>query len=148
MGDEFPAEKVFPMVFRRFAHMAGHALLGLTLVVVFAIVFGWVVMVAWNAVVPAVAGLPALTFEQAVAGLVLVRILVGRFTHPRRGAGRWGRHRHHHHHRRHGFATAGRPFRHDAELYTAWWESEGEAAFCAYAARHMGGNGEIDAHGR
>ena len=39
--------------------------------------FGYVVMTLWNAVLPAVAGVHAITFFQAVSLLVLSRILFG-----------------------------------------------------------------------
>lgn len=128
------------MFSHRFLRIAGHALFGLVLVVVLAGVFGWVVMLAWNAVMPAIAGLPAITFEQAVAGLVLARILTGRFTHPHRGGRhRWRRWRH---------GCRDVASHHSAALYTAWWESEGEAAFQAFAARHLGEDVGPDGHGR
>lgn len=110
----------------RILPIARHVAFGLVFVVVFAGVFGAVAMVAWNAVMPAVFGLPALTFLQAVAGLVLARIVAGRFTH----GGRGGRPRF----RR--FHCA--PARDSAALYSSWWDSEGEAAFQAYVDRHLG----------
>lgn len=50
---------------------------------------GYVVMTLWNAVLPAVTGLHAITFVQALALLVLSRILFGGL---RGGWGRRGRH--------------------------------------------------------
>ena len=47
--------------------------------------FGYVVMTIWNAVLPAVTGLHAITFVQALGLLVLSRILFG-------GLRGWGRH--------------------------------------------------------
>lgn len=103
--------------------IARHVLLGLIAVILFALLFGWVTMTAWNAVIPAVVALPALSYWQAVALLVLARILTGRFSHPHHGP----RFR-----RRHGHDDS-------AALYSSWWESEGEAAFQRYAARQMDG---------
>lgn len=100
------------------AHIAGHVALGLVIAITFALIFGLVVMAAWNAVIPGLVALPAIDYWQAVALLVLGRILFGRFTHGAHGR-RFGRHRH-------GSS---------AELYTAWWDSEGEAAFKAYLSR-------------
>ena len=48
-------------------------------------VFSWVVMGLWNWLMPAVFGLRAITFWQALGLLVLSRILFGRFGGPRRG---------------------------------------------------------------
>ena len=50
--------------------------------------FGYVVMALWNAVLPAVTGLHAITFVQALGLLVLSRILFGGL----RGWGRRGGH--------------------------------------------------------
>jgi hypothetical protein len=138
-----PAVKGIVMFSHRFLRIAGHALFGLVLVVVLAGVFGGVVMLAWNAVMPAISGLPAITFGQAVAGLVLVRILTGRFTHPHRGRSRCGSRRWPW--RRDGADAASR---HSAALYTAWWESEGEVAFQAFAARHLGEDAGPGGHGQ
>jgi Ca2+/H+ antiporter, TMEM165/GDT1 family len=64
---------------------------GLTMVALAALVLGlsgYVVMALWNAVLPAVTGLHAISFAQAVALLVLSRILFGGL----RGWGRRGGH--------------------------------------------------------
>ncbi len=105
----------------RILHFAGHALLGLVVVVAVALLFGWVVMTAWNAVIPATFHLPAVGFWQAVALLVLGRVLTGRFHH-RHGASR-GWHR--------------AMFRHAD--FKQWWDQEGEAAFRAFRAGRPGG---------
>lgn len=101
---------------------AAHVAMGLGVAVVFAVVFGGAVMLAWNAVIPSVLSLPPLSYEQAVGLLVLGRILTGRFSHG-------GHHRgwHRHHKSRHGGPAA--------DLYTAWWDAEGEGAFKEYLSR-------------
>ena len=50
---------------------------------------GFIVMSLWNALMPAIFGLPALGFWQALGLLVLSKILFGSF--------HGGSHRHHHH---------------------------------------------------
>src|SRR5438309_11655452 len=60
----------------------------LVMVAVAVLVFGWVTMQLWNYVVPAVFGGRAITFGQAIALLVLSKILFGGFG--RRGGGRAG----------------------------------------------------------
>lgn len=42
-----------------------------------ALLFGWVVMLLWNAILPDVLGVKALSFWQALGLLVLCRLLVG-----------------------------------------------------------------------
>jgi hypothetical protein len=108
----------------RMARISGHVALGLVVAVTFGLIFGWVVMLSWNAVIPELVTLPAIDYWQAVALLVLGRILFGRLTHGGHGRRRFKR-RHH----------ASLPETMSAELYTEWWDSEGEAAFKAYLAR-------------
>ena len=93
-----------------------HVLMGLAAAAVLIVGVGWVVMTSWNAVIPDIASLPALTFGQAVALLILARVLVGRF---------------HHGHRRgwHGFRD---------KSFRDWWQAEGEAAYHAYKVRQGG----------
>jgi len=113
------------MKMKRPVHFACHAVLGLAVVTAVAVVFGWVVMTAWNAAIPDIFNLPAIGYWQAVAVLVLGRILTGRFSHGshrRCGWGRW----------RSKDKTDG------AALYAAWWDEEGQTAFKAYVARQTG----------
>ncbi len=116
-----PPPRTIAMNHRSHLRIARHVLLGLVMILAFALLFGWVVMQAWNAALPALLNLPAITFWQAVAVLVLARILTGRFTHGHTGRGRFHR-------------TAAND---SAALYAAWWDEEGEAAFQAYAARQL-----------
>jgi len=51
--------------------------------------FGYVVMTLWNAVLPAVAGVHAISFFQAVGLLVLSRILFGGLRGRRLGGWHW-----------------------------------------------------------
>jgi len=64
----------------------------LLIVIVGIIVFGYVTMTLWNAVMPALLGLKAITFWQALALFCLSKILFGGFH--RHGGGRpgWKRH--------------------------------------------------------
>lgn len=106
-----------------------HVALGLAVAVVFGLLFGWVVMVAWNAVVPDLLAMPALTYWQAFAMLVLTRVLVGSFNHGSHG------------HKTRPCAPSRSSSASDATLYAAWWEKEGKPAFEAHAARHLAGDG-------
>jgi len=93
---------------------------GLVFGAVFFVGLGWVTMAVWNAVIPAISSLPALTFWQAVGIFVLCRLLVGRFG----GGGRMRR--------------QGRDHWHSHRLgdYEDWWSTEGEAVFRDYLRRH------------
>ncbi len=111
----------------------GHILFGLVAVVVIALVFGAVAMWAWNMTMPVLFHLPVLTFVQAVALLVLARLLTGRLhgRHHRRCRERGER--------RGGWWRCGddraEPPRPDGSLYAEWWWDEGESAFTAYQTR-------------
>lgn len=109
----------------RMARMAGHVVLGLGLTLTFALVFGLVVMASWNAVIPSLVALPVIDYWQAVALLILGRILFGRFTHGGHGRRFHGR----------GRRRWAPPEIVSAERYAEWWDSEGEAAFNAYLSR-------------
>ncbi len=105
----------------------GRAVLGLLVCGAVALVFGYVAMWLWNAVVPQISSLPAVTFWQAVALLVLARLFTGRFSHG--------------HHRRFGRRHASSP-----NHYAEWWETEGEAAYAAYLKRGQNGQAVSPPH--
>jgi hypothetical protein len=110
------------------ARCALFAVKAVALFAVFVLLFGYVTMRLWNAVLPDISSLPPLTFWQAVALLVLARLFTGRFSHGRH------HHRHHHHdHHRHPFHH--RSLAASPDLYAEWWDTEGEAAFLAYGRR-------------
>ena len=63
------------------------------MVILAVVVFGYVTMQLWNWLVPAVFGLRAITFGQALGLLVLSKILFGGFhRHGGRGGRDWRRH--------------------------------------------------------
>ena len=109
----------------RILHFGAHALLGVVVVAAVAVIFGWVVMTAWNAVIPTVFNLPQLAFWQAVGLLVLGRVLVGRFHHGHRGDCKISRH----------FRRPDADAPPDAGNFAQWWWEEGETAFRAFQAR-------------
>ncbi len=92
-----------------FRRVAVHILLGTCLGLVVAGVFGAVLKLLWNYVMPGLFHLPSIGFCQAVALLVLARLLTGRFGH-----GRHGRHWLH----SHGERRDGAP---SQEGYERWW---------------------------
>lgn len=58
--------------------------------VAFAALFGWIVMMLWNWLMPTIFGLPSISFLQAAGLLVLCKILFGGI-----GGGHHGHHGHH-----------------------------------------------------
>ena len=66
------------------------AVMMLLLVIVGVLVFGYGTELLWNWLMPAIFGLRAITFAQAIGLVVLSKILLGGFG-GRGGRGRWGR---------------------------------------------------------
>ena len=56
-----------------------YVLLGLLVAASFALIFGYLTMTLWNAILPTLFSLPEVTFWQAVGLLVLARLFTGSF---------------------------------------------------------------------
>ncbi len=99
-------------------HMLGvHLGFGLLLAISLALVFGYVVMLLWNAVLPALLGVRAISYWQSVGLLALTRILVGGIGHGKRGGAKEHRH--------------GEAWR----KYDEWWKEVGEQSFGEFSQR-------------
>ena len=59
----------------------GVAFLGITFAVLFALVFGFLVKILWNALMPELFGLTRITYWQAFGLLILTKLLFGSFGH-------------------------------------------------------------------
>ncbi|MBN1415429.1 MAG: hypothetical protein JW973_10035 [Bacteroidales bacterium] len=103
--------------------IAGVILLGIIGASALAVLFGYIVMWLWNWLLPGLFGFKAITFWQAVAIVVLARIIFGSFNHKPAS--------HRHPFRR--FKNHSRPKGFDKwELYDDFWKDEGEKAFNTY----------------
>ena len=127
---------------RRIVRVAALVLAGVAAMILFAAVFGWLVEILWNWVMPPLFGLKAITFWQAFGILLLAKLLFGgvapryrrrderwrrRFRERVRGAGPEGE----------GDAD-GAPMPGDRRrwpLFRQFWREEGRAAFEAYAQK-------------
>ncbi len=107
---------------------------GLSLLFLFALLFGLIVQLLWNWLMPALFGITAITFWQAVAIVVLAKILFGGFgwkhgdqRFPHSGRLPWHR----------SGATEGLPeeARKNGAQYRRFWDEEGREAFGAYLER-------------
>jgi hypothetical protein len=96
--------------------VAVHCALGAVMAALFALSFGYVVMLLWNAVMPTVIAAHSITYWQSVGLLVLARILVG-------GIGRHGGEHGHGH----------RPRREAWREYDEWWRQAGKQSFETFA---------------
>ena len=54
------------------------AIIAIPLVIVFAFIFGWVLMILWNYTMPYIFGLPTLTYWKGVAIYVLAKMFFGK----------------------------------------------------------------------
>jgi hypothetical protein len=62
--------------------ICGLAIFGISMAVIFAFAFGWLVMILWNHLMPSLFGLNTITYLQSVGLLVLAKLLFGGFGHP------------------------------------------------------------------
>ncbi len=107
----------------RVLHIARHVVFGILIAAAVLMLFGAVVQLLWNAVMPPLTGVGRLDFSHAVGLLILARILVGGF-HP-------GGLRHH------------RLFDRLESLrkYEDWWREVDPKSFQKYASAHPADEG-------
>jgi hypothetical protein len=99
---------------------------------IFALAFGWLVMILWNWIMPGIFSLPAIGYWQGFGIVILAKLIFGAV-----GGGRhWG---HRPWHRppdpMGGWHGPGRDWR----LWRQFWEEEGRESFQRYAERRTGG---------
>lgn len=114
--------------------IAGCILLGIIAIVGFAILFGFIIMWLWNALMPDLFGLVHISYWQAVGLFVLSKILFGGFGG---GSGK--------------SSSSKKKYECDDnkksdfskwELYDKFWEEEGDMAYKDYLKRTNGGDSE------
>ena len=113
-------------------HVAGMVVFGIAAAAVFALVFGILVMLLWNWLMPLIFGLPEITYWQAFGIVILVKLIFGTIGH-RHGQKESG-------HFRDRFKDWG-PNSHDWELargpqnwryWRDFWHDEGKGRFESY----------------
>ncbi len=142
MNDRMDMEFPFSPA-RRALRIVGMVIVGVLAAAAFALVFGWLVMLLWNWLMPAIFGLGVLTYWQAFGIVVLAKLIFGAVGGPRGHGRRW-----------HG---PGRDWRHGdwggregrpsgPERWRYWrefWEQEGRQAFDRFLERRQaGGQGQ------
>jgi hypothetical protein len=143
MGNNYQYEqKQYPRrMAPRIGRVFGWAVIGLIFVCLFALIFGFVVKWLWNVLMPAVFGLGAISFWQAVALVILAKLLFGGFGHPHQRDPKswhnWGRYTDWHRSwDRYGEKRESMKNRfRDWKAYRRFWEDEGKDAFRAYVDR-------------
>lgn len=115
--------------------IAAWVLGGVLLALLFALVFGYFVMLLWNWLMPVVFGLPEITYLQAAGIIVLTRLLFGGLGH----------HKHDKHKKFKRKFDCGDEFKKDAEdwkYYHEYWKDEGEGAFKEYLKKKQEGKND------
>jgi hypothetical protein len=109
----------------------GWVILGIIGITAFAFLFGYVVMLLWNWLMPDLFGLKTIVFWQAVGIIILAKLLFGGFS----GHGKQSRSGKKPHHRecgpndiKHGYSK----WKH----YDKFWKEEGESAYNAYIEKN------------
>jgi hypothetical protein len=116
--------------------IAGFVVLGVIGAAVFALVFGWFVMLLWNWLMPVIFHLGEITFWQAFGIIILAKLIFGTM-------GLGGRHGHG---RKHGPWGKHGPWNEGWEggkdrwrYYREFWDQEGKKAFNDFVERRKGG---------
>ncbi|HEX7510680.1 MAG TPA: hypothetical protein VF335_05230 [Chitinivibrionales bacterium] len=130
-GPRFPGMRIF-----------GLAIAGVVFTVVFALLFGWLVEMLWNWLMPVLFHLTTITYWQAFGIVVLAKILFGGFHGPSRHRNMYRHMRHFHHHHKHWDNSDDLEDRDDTwkphgsyknwKYYDRYWRDEGKSAFESY----------------
>jgi hypothetical protein len=134
MDEEF---SFFPPL--RVLRIVGLVILGVLAAAVFALAFGWFVMLLWNWLMPAIFGLGSITYWQAFGIVVLAKLIFGAVGGGRGHGRRWRGPRHDWRHGDWGSRHSG------PERWRYWrefWEQEGREAFDRFLERRQTGGQE------
>ena len=126
----------------RVLRIIGVAIAGVCLAALFALLFGWLVMLLWNWLMPSLFGIKAITYWQAFGITILAKILFSGF-HGHHGNSHKADHIHrkvdHRWHRWMGIdddapfgAGTGRFSHEEMKHYREFWKTQGEAAFAEF----------------
>ena len=118
--------------------VAGFVLLGVVGAAVFALAFGYFVMLLWNWLMPAIFHLGTISYWQGFGIVILGKLIFGSVGG---GAGRQKGRGHHHGGPRHGW---GSDWKEDCggdkwRFYREFWKEEGKDAFDRFVARRRPG---------
>lgn len=126
-------------VARKVAHIVKMIFIGLTMTVIFAFVFGYVIMWLWNWLMPAIFGLGVITFWQAFGILIMAKILFGAFgMRPRPPRSKFRNFNGHIADHKRAFFNDEWDFRcHPGNWrsYKKYWDEEGKAAYEEYVKK-------------
>lgn len=115
---------------------------GLFMVIIFALIFGFLLKLLWNATIVELFGLPAITYWQAIGLFILAKFLFG--------FGFGGQHHHYNdrkkqHERWKEWCSSkpeGTSEQNDDEMLQKYWQEEGRQAYDAYLAARKEGRSD------
>jgi len=127
----------------KFLRIVGWTFAGVVFAAVFALVFGILVKLLWNELMPGIFGVGTITNWQAFGIVILAKLLFGNFGTCGTHHGRHGRHGHHGHHDYRKFMWNNccneddetwkpKGSYHNWKYYEQYWKEEGKTAFEAY----------------
>lgn len=119
------------------ATIAAWVILGIIAAAGFAILFGFIIMWLWNAIMPDIFGLTEISYWQGVGLLLLSKILIGGF-----GGGNGSGHKKSSKKKHGSIEQESKKDFSKWELYDKFWEEEGDAAYKAYVKRENGTSNE------
>jgi hypothetical protein len=120
---------------RKFFKVTGMICIGIAAAIVFAFVFGFIVQLLWNWLMPEIFGLKTITFWQGFAIVILCKIFFGGFGkhHPYRPPFERGPHLPWHRFKKFGMDGC-RPH-HEWRHFRKFWDDEGRSSFENYIKR-------------
>jgi len=119
-------------IFVKVLKVIGFTIAGLSLAVIFALVFSILVMHLWNKIMPDIFGIKTITFWQAFFIILLSKLLFGHFGHH-------PGHKRGHFHKKFGSSNNTDLCCDEPELYKKFWEDEGKKAFEEYLKKQKSG---------
>jgi hypothetical protein len=109
--------------------IAGLIIFGISAILGFAILFGFVIMLLWNWLMPEIFGLATITYWQAVGIFILFKVLLGGF-----GSGRHRRYKSYKHSKYYDRKKSKKDF-FKWKHYDKFWKEEGNQAYEKFAKR-------------
>ncbi|WP_435624232.1 hypothetical protein [Flagellimonas sp.] len=124
------AEKKYEEDVKEFVKKAVKVFFMVAIVILFAFLIGYVVMLLWNWLMPSIFGLTTIGYWQAIGLLALAKILFGLGNHSSKGKGMKQKRK-----RKMEEWCKSRNSFSDWKHYDNFWKEEGEAAYKAYVER-------------
>lgn len=118
----------------------GYGILGLLTASGFALLFGYVVMLLWNWLMPAIFSLSVITFWQSVGLIILARLIFGGFKHGHDHKKNYNPRSFHSKFKSNFYQENKKSHWDKWRFYEKFWKEEGENAFQSYVEKKQSNN--------